>query len=29
VKALVELRVPFDLDHQAIDDADRGAGDSD
>ena len=29
VKALVELRVPFDLDRQAIDDVDRGANDSD
>jgi uncharacterized linocin/CFP29 family protein len=29
VKALVELRVPFELDRQAIDDADRGANDSD
>src|SRR6202142_1751429 len=29
VKALVELRVPFELDRQAIDDVDRGANDSD
>jgi uncharacterized linocin/CFP29 family protein len=29
VKPLVELRVPFDLDRQAIDDVDRGAEDSD
>src|ERR1700733_8080619 len=29
VKALVELRVPFDLDRHAIDDVDRGANDSD
>ncbi|HKM67772.1 MAG TPA: family 1 encapsulin nanocompartment shell protein [Candidatus Acidoferrum sp.] len=29
VKALVELRVPFDLDRQTIDDVDRGANDSD
>jgi uncharacterized linocin/CFP29 family protein len=29
VKALVELRVPFELDRQAIDDVERGAGDSD
>src|ERR1700691_2005030 len=29
VKALVELRVPFDLDRQGIDDVDRGANDSD
>jgi uncharacterized linocin/CFP29 family protein len=29
VKALVELRVPFDLDRQQIDDVDRGANDSD
>src|ERR1700719_4028908 len=29
VKALVELRVPFELDRQAIDDVDRGAYDSD
>jgi uncharacterized linocin/CFP29 family protein len=29
VKALVELRVPFGLDRQAIDDVDRGANDSD
>ena len=29
VKALVELRVPFDLGRQAIDDVDRGANDSD
>ena len=28
-KALVELRVPFDLDRQMIDDVDRGANDSD
>ena len=28
VKALVELRVPFELDRQAIDDVDRGANDS-
>ena len=28
-KALVELRVPFELTRQAIDDVDRGAGDSD
>jgi uncharacterized linocin/CFP29 family protein len=28
-KALVELRVPFDLDRQTIDDVDRGANDSD
>ncbi len=27
--ALVELRVPFQLDRQAIDDVDRGANDSD
>src|ERR1700731_4615588 len=29
VKALVELRAPFDLDRQQIDDAERGANDSD
>ena len=29
VKAMVELRVPFDLDRQAIDDVERGANDSD
>lgn len=29
IKALVELRVPFELDRQAIDDVARGAGDSD
>jgi uncharacterized linocin/CFP29 family protein len=29
VKALVELRVPFDLDRQDIDDVERGANDSD
>src|SRR6202050_2617500 len=29
VKALVELRVPFELDRQTIDDAERGANDSD
>jgi uncharacterized linocin/CFP29 family protein len=29
VKSLVELRVPFELDRQAIDDVDRGANDSD
>lgn len=29
VKALVELRVPFQLDRQAIDDVERGANDSD
>jgi uncharacterized linocin/CFP29 family protein len=29
VKALVELRVPFELDRQAIDDVERGAADSD
>src|SRR5580704_5798834 len=29
VKAVVELRVPFDLDRQAIDDVERGANDSD
>ena len=29
VKALVELRVPFELDRQQIDDVDRGANDSD
>ena len=29
VNALVELRVPFDLDRQAIDDVERGADDSD
>jgi uncharacterized linocin/CFP29 family protein len=29
VKALVELRVPFELDRQAIDDVERGADDSD
>jgi uncharacterized linocin/CFP29 family protein len=29
VKALVELRAPFELDRQAIDDVDRGANDSD
>ena len=29
VKPLVELRVPFELDRQAIDDVDRGANDSD
>jgi len=28
-KALVELRVPFDLTRQAIDDVERGARDSD
>ncbi len=29
VKALVELRVPFDLDRQTIDDVERGANDAD
>src|ERR1700730_9658476 len=29
VKSLVELRVPFELSRQAIDDVDRGANDSD
>ena len=29
VKALVELRVPFELDRQQIDDVERGAKDSD
>lgn len=29
VKALVELRVPFELDREAIDDVERGANDSD
>lgn len=29
VKSLVELRVPFELERQAIDDVDRGANDSD
>src|SRR6202795_5125630 len=29
VKPLVELRVPFELERQAIDDVDRGANDSD
>ena len=29
VKALVELRLPFELERQAIDDVDRGANDSD
>src|ERR1700733_1935964 len=29
VKALVELRVPFELDRQTIDDVERGANDSD
>src|ERR1700723_4135609 len=29
VKALVELRVPFELERQGIDDVDRGANDSD
>jgi uncharacterized linocin/CFP29 family protein len=29
VKALVELRVPFELDRQAVDDVERGANDSD
>src|SRR5271156_2537653 len=29
IKALVELRVPFELERQAIDDVDRGAKDSD
>jgi uncharacterized linocin/CFP29 family protein len=29
VKALVELRAPFELSHQAIDDVERGANDSD
>jgi len=29
VKALVELRVPFELDRRSIDDVDRGANDSD
>ena len=29
VKAVVELRSPFELDRQAIDDAERGANDSD
>src|ERR1700723_3387549 len=29
VKALVELRVPFDLDRQQIDDVERGSNDSD
>src|SRR4029077_4133200 len=28
-KALVELRIPFELDRQAIDDVERGANDSD
>src|SRR6476661_4380027 len=29
VRALVELRVPFELDRQMIDDVERGANDSD
>ena len=29
VKALVEFRVPFDLNREAIDDVERGANDSD
>src|SRR5262249_8207269 len=29
IKALVELRVPFELDRQQIDDVERGANDSD
>src|SRR5215467_8486524 len=29
VKALVEVRVPFDLDRQQIDDVERGSNDSD
>ena len=29
MKPLVELRVPFELERQAIDDVDRGANDSD
>jgi len=29
VKALVELRVPFELDRQQIDDVERGSNDSD
>src|SRR5271170_4869277 len=29
VKALVELRVPFELDRQMVDDVERGANDSD
>ena len=29
VKALVELRVPFELTRQAVDDVERGAEDSD
>jgi uncharacterized linocin/CFP29 family protein len=29
VKALIELRIPFELERQAIDDVDRGANDSD
>src|SRR5580704_15084104 len=29
VKALVELRIPFELNRQTIDDVDRGANDSD
>jgi uncharacterized linocin/CFP29 family protein len=29
VKALVEVRVPFELDRQQIDDVERGANDSD
>ena len=29
MKALVELRVPFELDRQQIDDVERGANDSD
>src|SRR5207302_6895629 len=29
VKALVELRVPFELDRKSIDDVERGANDSD
>src|SRR6516225_10105842 len=29
VKALVELRIPFELDRQQIDDVERGANDSD
>jgi uncharacterized linocin/CFP29 family protein len=29
VRALVELRMPFDLDRQAVDDVERGANDSD
>src|SRR6202161_4563060 len=29
IKALVELRIPFELNRQTIDDVDRGANDSD